>query len=136
MQFRHSWISPDLVQSLRSTGSPALSILRSVVIWIECAISLQVGSPVCILIGELDRVEFAVPVVDLAGEVGNQYLRHIGGIVGAVGFLAEVLAFGGHVHVMAVEHLLNPLGLLDGQAGSLDLILFLVLLVVERGLRS
>ena len=37
------------------------------------------------------------------------------------------------MHVMAVEQLLNPLGLLDGQAGSLDLILFLVLLVVERG---
>ena len=96
-------------------------------------ISLQIGSPVCILIGELDRVEFAVSVVDLAGEVGNQYLRHIGGIVGAVGFLAEVLAFGGHVHVMAVEHLLNPLGLLHGKPSGLDFVLLLVLLVVERG---
>ena len=71
--------------------------------------------------------------MDLAVEVGNQNLRHIGGIVGAVGLLAEVLALGGHPYVVRVEQLLNPLGLLDGQAGSLDLILFLVLLVVERG---
>ena len=96
-------------------------------------ISLQVGSPVCILIGELDGVKFAVPVVDLAGEVGDQHLRHIGGIVGAVGLLAEVLALGGHPYVVRVEQLLNPLGLLDGQARGLDLILLLVLLVVERG---
>ena len=96
-------------------------------------ISLQVGAPVCILIGELDGVKFAVPVVDLEVEVGNQYLRHIGGIIGAVGLLAEVITLGSHMHVVRIEQLLNPLGLLNGQAGSLDLIFFLVLLVVERG---
>ena len=37
-------ISPLLlVQSLRSTGSTALSILRSVVIWIECAMVMRLG---------------------------------------------------------------------------------------------
>ena len=96
-------------------------------------ISLQVGSPVCILIGELDGVKFTVSVVDLAVEVGNQYLRHICGIVGAVGLLGIILSLGGHPHIVRIEQLLNPLGLLDCQAGSLDLILLLVLLVVERG---
>ena len=71
--------------------------------------------------------------MDLTGEVGDQHLRHIGGIIGAVGLLGEVSALGGHPHVVRVEQLLNPLGLLNGQAGSLDLILLLVLLVVERG---
>ena len=34
------WISPLLVQSFRSTGSPALSILRRVLMWILCAMVL------------------------------------------------------------------------------------------------
>ena len=37
------------------------------------------------------------------------------------------------MNVMAVKQLLNPPGLLHGQARSLDLVQFLVLLVVERG---
>ena len=38
MQLRQHWISPDFVQSLMSTGSPALSILQRVLMWMDCAI--------------------------------------------------------------------------------------------------
>ena len=98
MQFRHSWISPLLTHSFISTGSPALSIFLNVDMWIDCAISViggiersgedsvvvdrevisrKIGSPVLVLIGELDCVELTVLVVDFAGEVGDEDNRHV-----------------------------------------------------------
>ena len=92
MQFRHSWISPLLTHSFISTGSPALSIFRNVDMWMDCAIlviggiercgensvvvdreviSRKIGSPVLVLIGELNCVELTILVVDFAGEVGD-----------------------------------------------------------------
>jgi len=47
--------------------------------------------------------------------------------------LREVGALGRHAHVMRVEQLLDPPGLLHGQARGLHLVLLLVLLVVEGG---
>ena len=40
MQLRQDWISQLLVQNLKSTGSPALSILRRVLMWMDCAMAL------------------------------------------------------------------------------------------------
>lgn len=154
MQFRHSWISPLLTHSFISTGSPALSILRRVVMWMDCAISViggvegsgeysvvvdrevisrKIGAPVLVLVGELNGVELTVLVVDFAGEVGDEYNRHILRIVVSEIILREVSALGCHAHIVGVEQLLNPPGLFHGKPSGLDLVLLLVLLVVERG---
>lgn len=153
MQFRHSWISPLLTHSFISTGSPALSIFLNVDMWIDCAISViggiersgedsvvvdrevisrKIGSPVLVLIGELDCVELTVLVVDFAGEVGDEDNRHVLRIVIAEIIFRQVVALGRHAHVVGVEQLLNPPGLLHGKPRGLDLVLLLVLLVVER----
>ena len=86
----------------------------------------QIRPPVLVLVGELHGVEFTVRVADLAGRLGDEHNRR------SVA-LREVGALGRHAHVMAVEQLLDPPGLLHGQARSLDLVQLLVLLVVERG---
>ncbi len=75
--------------------------------WIDCAISViggiercgensvvvdrevisrKIGSPVLVLIGELNGVELTVLVVDFAGEVGDVYNRHVLRIV-----IAEII---------------------------------------------
>ena len=82
-----------------------------------------------VLVGELHGVEFTVRVADLAGRLGDEHNRHALRSVA----LREVGALGRHAHVMAVEQLLDPPGLLHGQARSLDPVQLLVLLVVERG---
>lgn len=121
--------------------------------WMDCAISIiggiiwvceysvvvnreivsrKIGAPVLVLIGELDRVELTVSVMDFAGEVGDKYNRHVLRIVRAVIAFVEISAHGRHAHVMGIEQLLNPPGLLHSKPRSLDLVLLLVLLVVER----
>lgn len=89
----------------------------------------QIRPPVLVLVGELHGVEFSVSVADLAGRLGDEHNRHALRSVA----LREVGALGRHAHIMAVEQLLDPPGLLHGQARSLDLVQLLVLLVVERG---
>lgn len=95
-------------------------------------ISRKIGSPVLVLIGELNSVELTVLVVDFAGEVGDEDNRHILRIVLTESFFRQVIALGRHAHVVGVEQLLNPPGLLHGKPRGLDLVLLLVLLVVER----
>ena len=151
MQLRQHWISPLFVQSLMSTGSPALSIFLNVDIWILCAIVLlecrvklfgedavviygqvicrQICPPILVLVGELHGVEFTVGIADLAGRVSDQDYRHADGIVG----LLEVGAPGRHAHVVRIEQLLDPPGLLHGKPCRLHLVQLLVLLVVEGG---
>ena len=89
----------------------------------------QIRPSVLVLVGELHGVEFTVGVADLAGRVSYKYYRHTDGIVG----LREVGAPGRHAHVMAVEQLLDPPGLLHGKPSRLHLVQLLVLLVVEGG---
>lgn len=96
-------------------------------------ISRKIGAPVLVLVGELNSVELTVLVVDFAGEVGDEYNRHILRIVLTESFFREVSALGRHAHIVGVEQLLNPPGLLHGKPSGLDLVLLLVLLVVERG---
>ena len=121
--------------------------------WIDCAISViggversgensvvvdrevisrKIGSPVLVLIGELNGVELTVLVVDFAGEVGDEANRHVLRIVIAEIIFRQVVALGRHAHVVGIEQLLNPPGLLHSKPRSLDLVLLLVLLVVER----
>ena len=89
----------------------------------------QIRPPVLVLVGELDGVEFTVGVADRAVAVRYQDDWHAQRIVA----LREVGALGRHAHIVAVEQLLDPPGLLHGQARGLHLVLLLVLLVVERG---
>ena len=96
-------------------------------------ISRKIGAPVLVLVGELNGVELTVLVVDFAGEVGDEDNRHVLRIVVSEIILREVSALGRHAHIVGVEQLLNPPGLLHGKPSGLDLVLLLVLLVVERG---
>ena len=89
----------------------------------------QVRPAILVLVGELDRVEFTVGIIDVAVTVRDQDDGHAQRIVA----LREVGALGCHAHVVAVEQLLDPPGLLHGQARGLHLVLLLVLLVVEGG---
>ena len=89
----------------------------------------QIRPPVLVLVGELHGVEFTVRVADLAGRLGDEHNRHALRSVA----LREVGALGRHAHVVRIEQLLDPPGLLHGQARGLDLVQLLVLLVVERG---
>lgn len=89
----------------------------------------QIRPSVLVLVGELHGVEFTVRVADLAGRLGDEHNRHALRSVA----LREVGALGRHAHVMRVEQLLDPPGLLHRQARSLHLVQLLVLLVVERG---
>ena len=89
----------------------------------------QIRSAILVLVCELDRVEFTVGIIDVAVTVRDQDDGHAQRIVA----LREVGALGRHAHVVAVEQLLDPPGLLHGQARGLHLVLLLVLLVVEGG---
>ena len=63
----------------------------------------QVRPAVLVLVGELDRVEFTVGIIDVAVTVRDQDDGHAQRSVA----LREVSALGRHAHVMAVEQLLD-----------------------------
>ena len=96
-------------------------------------ISRKIGAPVLVLVGELDSVELTVLVVDFAGEVGDEHFGHILRVVLPAMLCHERLTFLCEPHVVRVEQLLNPPGLLHGKPSGLDIVLLFVLLVVERG---
>ena len=144
MTLPSSSIEPSDFHTEISTGSPELSIVLAVEIWMECAIaSLRVneivrrsenagrsrqahyGAVVCISPCELDGVKFLVAVLYLAGAVCNEYRGEKQRVitVGRVRLDTE--------HIMRRKELVYPIGFVRSQRPGLHFVCLGRGLVVE-----